>query len=370
VIALLSALAVVQPQPPPSPGEALDDSEDVRILLGRGDRQVIVRGSGLQVWLGAWTPASGEELTATCAAGNLTLLGRGLGDDFASVRATGPLRLGEREVRGSIELRCQGSRWLAINVLPLETYIAAVLGSEMPPTFPMEALRAQAVAARSYALHRKIEAAQQGLLYHLDSTVLSQVYRGLAREDPRTRKAAADTSGEVLAHGIWPVEAYFHASCGGQTESGGAALGRDEPYLASVPCPCARNSPYQHWSLRMTLGEFSRLARSLLGSGEVESLGVSGRTATGRAAALVAQTSDGPRTLQAMQLRALLGYARLPSLWFDVRSSANFLIFEGRGAGHGAGLCQWGARALAAEGKSYREILAHYYPGAELKKIY
>ncbi len=372
MIPVLLALALAQSEPPASalaPGD--DDSEDVRILLGRGSGDLSIRGSGLQLGLrGAWSQLAGGDLHAACAAGALRLRGRSPVTEPLSIRAIGALQVGPREVRGAVELRCQGARWMAINVLPLEEYLAAVLGGEMPPGFPLQALEAQAVAARTYALHRKVEAVQQGLPYHLDSTVLSQVYDGLAREDPRTRAAAAGTRGEVLAYGMLPVEAYFHASCGGKTEAGSAALGRDEPYLASVSCPCASRSPFAHWSVRLGEGELTSLLRPLIGTGEVTGLRVSARTAAGRARTVVVQTTEGPRPVAAAQLRARLGYVRLPSLWFDVRAAGSGVVFEGRGAGHGAGLCQWGARALAEQGQSYRDILAHYYPGTELRKIY
>jgi stage II sporulation protein D len=367
-VVLLAILSVSLATPVVVPD---DDSEDIRILIGRGDGPLWVRGSGLQIAAGSRRAQSGASaLRLTCEAGVVRAPGLGEMGPSAAVQAIGPLRVGDRELRGSLELRCQSSRWTAINVLALEDYLAAVLGGEMPPTFPAQALQAQAVAARSYAVHRKVEATEQGLPYHLDSTVLSQVYGGMTREDPRTRAAVEATRGEVLAYGMLPVEAYFHASCGGRTESGAEALGRDEPYLVSVPCPCARRSPYAHWSVRLTPAELGRLARSLIGGGDVSGLRVSTRTASGRARTLIVETTDGERTLSAVQLRAALGYLRLPSLWFDVHEAGGTFVFEGRGAGHGAGLCQWGARAFAEDGWTYRQILAHFYRGAELRKIY
>ena len=96
--------------------------------------------------------------------------------------------------------------------------MAAVLGGEMPVAFPMEALKAQAVAARTYALQRKIEALGQPV--HLGSSVLAQVYGGVNRENPRTRAATAATAGQILTFQLAPIEAYFHASCEGNTETG------------------------------------------------------------------------------------------------------------------------------------------------------
>ena len=347
-----------------------DDSEDIRILVAQGGGGLLLRGAGLQRSSGTgWAQIDRQEVRATCRGDQLVTTPGDAIDGALTLRAIGPLSVGGRALRGQVELECSDGRWTAINVLPLEEYLEAVLGGEMPPGFPPEALKAQAVAARSYALHRKIEATQEGQDYHLGATVLSQVYGGIASEDDRTRRAVAATRGEVLAYGMLPVEAYFHANCGGRTESGEAALGRDLPYLKSVPCPVSRKTPYAHWSVRVTPEELQRLAPQLARA-EPTGLRVASRTASGRARTLELATRSGTRQVTAVQLRAALGYVRLPSLWFDVREEHGAFVFEGRGAGHGVGLCQWGARTLAEQGQSYRDILTHYYPGSEIRKIY
>ncbi len=195
-----------------------DDSEDVRILVAQGSGSLPLRGTGLQRSEGtAWAQVDRSDLRASCREDRLILTGTAPIDGAVTLRAIGPRWASGRALRGELELQCAAGRWTAINILPLEEYLEAVLGGEMPPSFPQEALKAQAVAARSYALHRKIEATQQGLDYHLGSTVLSQVYGGIASEDERTRRAVIATRGLVLAYGMLPVEAYFHSSCGGRT---------------------------------------------------------------------------------------------------------------------------------------------------------
>lgn len=347
-----------------------DDSEDIRILVAQGPGSLPLRGTGLQRSLGqGWAQIDKNETKASCHGDQVALSGGDPSDGAVTLRAIGPLTVAGRALRGQVELACSDGRWTAINVLPLEEYLEAVLGGEMPPSFPEEALKAQAVAARSYALHRKIEATQQGQEYHLGATVLSQVYGGIASEDDRTRRAVTATRGEVLAYGMLPVEAYFHSNCGGRTESGEAALGRDLPYLKSVPCPALRRTPYSHWSVRVPPEELQRLAPQLV-HGEPTGLRVASRTASGRARTLELTSRSGTRTVTAVQLRAALGYVRLPSLWFDVREEHGAFVFDGRGAGHGVGLCQWGARVLAEQGQGYKDILTHYYPGAEIRRIY
>lgn len=275
----------------------------------------------------------------------------------AGERARTSIRTGKFEVRGDVVVRLHRSGLQVINVVPLEDYLAAVLGSEMPVSFPPEALKAQAVAARTYALHKKLAA--YGQPYHLGSSVLHQVYGGVHREDPRSLEAVLATRGQVLTYELSPIEAYFHASCGGHTETGRDALSRDLPYLQSVKCGCGKVRA-SHWSLELTEAEVERAL------GPIESLDVSSRTGSGRARRV---SLGRGRSVDAVSFRQKLGYTKVKSLDFEVKGSGT-LVFEGRGYGHGAGLCQWGAKVFADGGWEYRRILSHYYPGTELQRLY
>jgi stage II sporulation protein D len=360
MLGLLLAVALSLPA-------ASDESEDVRILLSMGHGELRVTGDELKLTEGddAARTLSGPARLA-CRGDRIAAEGQ-LYPETVIVSAAGPLGVLGRTLRGEVEVSCAAGRWTAINVLPLETYLVAVLGGEMPPAFPAEALKAQAVAARSYALMRKIDARDSGKLYHLSANVLSQVYAGLASEDSRAIAAVEATRGEVLAQGVTPVEAYFHASCGGETESGSAALGRALDYLKPVACPCQRHSPYAHWQLSLSATELG----AATGLASVTSVEVISRTGGGRASRVRLRGPKGEEKIEsAIQLRAALGYQKLPSTWFDVHADGDHLVFEGRGSGHGAGMCQWGAKSLAESGQGYREILAHYYPGTEIQRIY
>jgi stage II sporulation protein D len=250
--------------------------------------------------------------------------------------------------------------------LRLEDYVAGVVAGEMPASFPAEALKAQAVAARSYALTRKIEAQVAGRAWDIGSGVLAQVF---AREKPHAaaRAATDGTHGEVLAVGMDPVEAYFHSACGGRTEGGLAALGRDFPYLTSVECGRCRAAPSDVWRVRIEATELARVAGL---PGKATAARVAARSPSTRAARIDIEAGERRATVAAADLRQRLGFSRLPSLAFDVNSEKDGFAFYGRGSGHGAGLCQWGAAGFAREGKGYREILLHYYPGTEIVRMY
>lgn len=253
-----------------------------------------------------------------------------------------------------------------IEELRLEDYVAGVVSGEMPARFPAEAQKAQAVAARSYALTRKIEAQAAGRRWDIGAGVLAQVFHRGPPSAP-ARAAADATAGEVLALGMEPVEAYFHAACGGGTEAGLPALGRDLPYLGAVTCDRCRAAPGARWSARIAaraLGQAVGLGRAATAARVVA------RSGSGRAERVEVAAGARRATIAATDLRQRVGYTRLPSLAFEVRVEGDTFVFEGRGQGHGAGLCQWGAAGMAKEGKSYREILRHYYPGTEILRMY
>jgi len=330
----------------------------------RPEREVVIHGKGLQLGPdsedGPFDPLDRDEVRVRHAGEGLELEGERVqgAARFRTSDGSHVLRAGKTEVRGEVVVLPKGSRLLLVNVLPLEDYVAAVLGGEMPVSFPTEALKAQAVAARTYALQRKIEALGQPV--HLGSSVLAQVYGGLNRENPRTRAAAAATAGQILTWHLAPIEAYFHSSCEGSTETGLEALGRDLPYLQSVACEC-RPGPSTRWTVDLGADE---LDRAFGARGELR---IAARTPTGR----VRRLELGGRSLGGVEFRQRLGYDRVRSLAFEVTpTGGGGARLTGRGFGHAAGLSQWGAREMADSGQDYRAILAHFYPGTELQTLY
>jgi stage II sporulation protein D len=342
-------------------------SETMRIAVGPEAARVVVEGEALRFAEdaddGHYTPLERPRAVVSLEKGHLLLDGAPVVQESLRFRAgsvdEAPITVNEAHVRGDVVVVPGRAGLVAVNVLPLESYLAGVLGSEMPRSFPLEALKAQAVAARTYALNKKLE--QYGQPFHLGSSVISQVYKGLDAEDPRTHEAVQATRGLVLTFDLQPIEAYFHASCGGRTESGLEALGRDLPYLQAVECSCGA-LPTTRWSMKVTAKELGALA----GAAKASALSVLGRSPTGRAR----KVQVGGRTWDAVSFREKLGYMRLKSLKFEVEKSHDGWTLEGKGFGHGAGLCQWGAKQYAEAGWDFRRILSHYYPGTELQVLY
>ena len=347
--------------------------EVVRIALAVDAARVTLSGAGLTM-----TPLAeqadrvkleGERAEVVVAGDAVVVNGAALEAAGATFTAEGPLRTSATPIaleEGEVEVRRAAGGLQVVHTLPLEDYVAAVVGAEMPLAFPPEALKAQAVATRTFAVYKKLEAVAEGRGWHLGATVLDQVYRG-TRVDPRARAAALATEGEVLVYDHAPIAAYFHSTCGGRTERGADALGRDLPYLVSVPCTRCRESPRYRWEVKVSAEELGRAAGL---PGPAVGASVASRTASGRAARVAILGAGRRVVLSAVDLRQRLGYDRLPSLAFEVSLGGGEALFRGRGAGHGAGLCQWGAAGAARTGESYRQILAYYYRGTELIRMY
>ncbi len=370
--------------------------------------------------------------------------------------------------RGRLLVSAGGDgRLLVINQLPLELYLPSVVGSEMPAAWPQAALRAQAVAARTYAISQLKPQA----LFDLKATVDSQVYRGVAAETDSTRSAVASTRSQVLMQGKALINAVFHSSSGGSTENSGEVWSRQFPYLVSVP-DFDERSPMRQWQLRIEPEQLRRVFRETAGvsridvlavsrtgrirrarvSGPAGSLELSGaelrqrlglRSTLVKAFRLEPVASDRPGVVAGAIGQALLaappaarpssrssGSGSVPAGRFAASaepplaeplqdsatgaiataltpppplaaaaavppgpdasasqasaSEANAgrdpitpaapearpqleLVVEGRGFGPGVGMSQWGAYAMALQGRSYDQILRHYYRGVDLK---
>jgi stage II sporulation protein D len=293
---------------------------------------------------------------------------------------------------GPLEVVARGGRLRVIEHAPLETYVAGVVAAETPSWFPLEALKAQAIAARTYALFHLGDHAQDEA--DLCSRVHCQVYDGQPSRGAPAAEAARQTAGQVLTWNGVLVDALYHSACGGATARAwqvrqGKLLpylrGGDDTYLlASARVPyCAREHDLQ-WTRRLSWASAQRLVKANLGAvlgrrdlspGRLTSLAVTRTPAGHRAAWLELVTSTGTYRVRGDAIRWLFGrgYAGgdgLRSTAFqltverDRRGVARAVLFHGVGHGHGIGLCQWGARGRAAAGQSASEILAAYYPGA------
>jgi stage II sporulation protein D len=262
--------------------------------------------------------------------------------------------------RGRVLVVPSGGKVTAVNWVDLEEYLYSVLGAEMPASWPQEALKAQAVAARSYALHRRDRSLTDS--YDVGTTTAYQVYKGLASEAPSTIAAVDATRGQVLTHGGRVIEAVFHSSSGGHTENVEDIWQQPLPYLRSVP-DFDQDAPVFRWSETFTASQFQQ---RVTGIGRLQAVATERVTPRGRVSSIRLQGSQDTRTLTGTQLRQALG---LRSTLFSISIQGDTIRIDGRGFGHGIGMSQWGARGLALQGYNYSQILSHYYQGTVLSLI-
>jgi stage II sporulation protein D len=279
------------------------------------------------------------------------------------------LVLNQRRYKGSLLLRPQGEALQAINQLPLEPYLMGVVGSEMPDSWPQAALRAQAVASRTYVLQQLRPQSP----FDVKATVASQVYKGVEAESTAVRQAVTSTAGKVLLHGQQLINAVFHSSSGGATENSGDLWSRQLPYLVSVP-DFDSTSPVSRWEKALEPEDLRQTFKEIGGAVAIEPLQTS---PTGRVRQARVIGPGGELLLTGSELRQRLGL-RSTLVQFSFEPAERIvppgdgpsplrLMVRGRGYGHGVGMSQWGAYALALRGKSYEDILRHYYKGAILR---
>jgi stage II sporulation protein D len=280
-----------------------------------------------------------------------------------SIRTDGPVRVNGRPFPGDLTLLPRpDDRLDVVNAVPLEHYVERAVTGEVFASWPAAALAAQAVVARTYALHEQQRRA--GELFDVEAGVRSQRY--VSGPVPgAVRRAAAATRGEYLAWAGAPILAVFHAAAGGRTASAAEVWGDAVPYLVPVASPDA-DAPDYFWSFEIERADLLAAAREAgltqQQDGEVRVLE---RTASGR----VGRVQVADAFLSGRELRQLLGGRGLRSTLFELRIDGDRVRFLGSGAGHGVGLSQWGARELARRGRRHAEILAHYFPGTALRRL-
>lgn len=362
---------------------------DARLSVTQPDGSPVLDIPAGEVWRA--TPASGGIALATgggVAAGTLAQARVVPADSGVPVRVNG------RPYRGTLILLRDRTGLTVVNQVALEPYLAGVISGEMGRRDPSEreALRAQAVVSRTYAMRNLGRWRSDG--FDLQPTVADQVYGGVWGETPEARDAVAATAGQILTWGGQPIDAFFFSTCGGRTADGTEVFrGADRPYLRSVPDLDANGTAYcsisprfrwrEEWSGDALLAVLRRSLPAVLGVpaswvSAVRDVRVASRTGSGRVGRLAIALADRDVDVDGPQVRQVLRSTSgdiLRSNAFDLTVSGagrrvTRLVAEGSGNGHGVGFCQWGAVGRARAGQDYRQILGAYYPGTELERLY
>lgn len=293
---------------------------------------------------------------------------------LSKIRVTVPdgsfIYIDGRSFRGAIDIiRKDNLKLMAINRIRLEEYLYGVLYNEVSHRWPIEAIKAQAVVARTFALYQLRQNKLQD--FDLTNDIYSQVYSGATSERWATTRAVKLTKGQLLAYNGDIFPAYYHATCGGYTEDASNLWNIDLPCLKGVECQYCKHSPHYKWTKSIPLSELEKkLNGAAYKVGNISSVIVLSKNKSGRAEKLEIKDNAGVSCiLTGKEFRQMLGPNEVRSTMFEPSIKNNSLILNGTGWGHGVGMCQWGAEGMAERAKKYGQILEYYYPGTEITTI-
>ncbi|WP_243371916.1 SpoIID/LytB domain-containing protein [Geotalea sp. SG265] len=341
--------------------------ETIRVAVLKGVENLTLEGSGILLMDGNGQPLRLDTpIQVKRTRDGIAVNNRKVG----GLKATAPasLLVNGKGYRGVLEILPADRGLLVVDELPLEDYLVGLINCEISSQWPIEAVKAQAVIARSYAVYQK--AARRNALYHLESSVMDQVYEGSDIEDSRAIRGVRETAGEVLTYAGAVIQAFYHSSCGGHTEAAENVWGNAVPYLTGVDCKYCLPAPSVRWEQTIPLKKLESLLKNAgFQAAGLREIRPGRRNRSGRLQDLVIVSAKGRLIASAVNFRKAVGYSTIKSTNFEIRGQADEITFTGIGYGHGVGLCQWGAKQRAGDGFDYREILSYYYPGTRLEKI-
>ena len=358
--------------PPPREGEGVPDAapaqEIIRIAIIQYEQALRISVEEGNITAGQETLILGSPQTLTVDPVSLHIDGRTLPLP-ATIESPKPLRMEDTPIYGHLLIQ----DGYLISMLPIEIYTMGVLNGEVPSSWPEEVLKAQAVVSRTYAYLRVLQ--HQDELFHAGSTEMFQKF-DYTDANEAIERAVQGTRDEVLLYQNQPIEAFFHACSGGRTENCRDVFQKDLPYLRSISDPyCAKNERF-FWSYTAdatTIAETLQVS-GLIGTDSVSirDIRIHERTGSGRVDTFSIQLEKGERVIvQGNKMRLALDAKSFKSLLItniEKRTDSGTMefTFDGRGYGHGVGMSQWGAKEMADQGFTYRQILNHYYRGTRI----
>lgn len=283
------------------------------------------------------------------------------------------IRVGPHFYRGTLILRLDiGQTLTIVEEASIEEYLEGVLPHEMDANWPLEALKAQAVVARTFTYANKGKFRKDG--FDLTADTRSQVYKGMTAVNDNVRKAVRETRGEVLGYKGKLLSVYYHACCGGATTDAGSAWGGDAEVprpLRGVRDPWCAKSPHMKWIAYFAWPDLTAaISERRMLNGPLKTLRIGARDAAGYVLTFLARSAGESVVVKATDLRRSLGAGDMKSVRIRrVNLLKKGVEFIGGGSGHGVGLCQWGARLQADKGRSYTKILSFYFPGSVLSEV-
>lgn len=264
---------------------------------------------------------------------------------------------------GKLLIKTASSGVDIIEQTDLENYLLGVLPYEMSASWPLEALKAQAVAARTYTL-KSIEDKKTGD-FDLYSDVRSQMYKGGAKVYDSVQKAVEQTKGQALTYKNGLFYTYYHANCGGHTDPMPWIKDPIKP-LSGAKCGYCADSKSAKWQATIPLESINKFLKQNKIPGTFKSVSVGKKESSGRAKTLRIKTNKVTKEVNCNTFRVAVGSTKMKSCFLTKISGR---VFTGKGYGHGGGMCQDGAKGMSEAGKNYKEILERYYPTSKIKEI-
>ncbi|WP_321492892.1 SpoIID/LytB domain-containing protein [uncultured Desulfobacter sp.] len=273
----------------------------------------------------------------------------------------------KKQLRGELQAKIDKGKLLVINVLDIEDYLYSVVPSENPASWPLETLKAQAVAARTYAYYQLLH--RKNWAYDLVDYAGDQAYGGMAKEHKRSSKAVDETRGMVLTYDNKPILAMFSANSGGYTADSKAVFDLQKPYLIARSDPASLHGSMASWTKKYPRVKIvAALSQRGINANGLESIQSVEKGPSGRIIKIRIVKKDGS-TMVLRNRPTLRRALDLPEILFDIRKNEDIFVFEGHGWGHGVGYSQWGS-AHMGKTKNFNEILAFYYNKAKIDKLW
>jgi stage II sporulation protein D (peptidoglycan lytic transglycosylase) len=364
-------------RPPPAvkerrPSFKKEKEENVRVLVVTGVQAINVDSTAMfeiRDDYGKNIFAKVQSAALTISGGNISLDGKSLSSDrLVIVPLDGQwLNLNGTPYRGELRIAKSSKGDMdVVNVLDVEAYLYGVVPKEMSPQWHLEALKAQAIAARTYVLYQKEKSKDRD--YDVIATTASQVYGGAGVESAMSNQAVDETKGRVLLYDGQLALTYFHANSGGMTEEARRLWGADVPYLRAVRDDYSVKAPGCLWKLSLNMDKIrSALNRKGLDVGQIERVVPVDVSPSGRVTKIKIFHGGRESVMTGDDFRLKTDPTQIKSTLFTMTNEGDEIHFEGKGSGHGVGMSQWGAYIMAREGFSHGDILKHYYYGVELR---
>lgn len=347
-----------------------NDSNRIKVRLAVG-RVLLLQGKGQLVFASA-ADGRGIGVKATNRAmvlggARVLINGKQVATPFLVLPAGGAVVYRQKRYRGSFLVsRNPDGRLNLINLVGVDSYLRGVVPREMDHRWPAEALKAQAIAARSYVLNRRELNRRQRRAWDVDNSAMSQVYGGMDAEQPSTDRAVAATSGLVVIHRGKLLPCFFHSCCGGHTADIAAVWGRAHPAFRGRRSTFCTNAKYYRWGAVLKADAAARLFGL---PGVVTAVEEVNYYRSGRVKQLTLRAGSNRRRISAKKFRRTVGYNRIRSTKFKVRIRGPYLQVLGNGWGHGVGLCQWCAAGMAGHGWDAPRILRFFYRESSVSRL-